>query len=278
MKYALISDIHANRPALEAVLADIQARSDIEAVYHLGDLVGYAPWPNEVIDMIRRAGIAGVSGNYDSTVALQYKHCGCRSENPHQEELAHQSFAWTLEHTSDDAKRWLRTLPFRIDIRPFGGHLSGPTIRLVHGNNVLSTVYVTEDRTDDVLTRMAESMGAKAGDVICFGHTHRPWHRSVGDIHFVNTGSVGRPKDGDPRAGYVILTVTEPGVVVDFIRVQYDIEDAARGILASDLPDEFADFLRTGGKAPAPSIQTGLVSTPTSPLEGSRTRRGDRPQ
>jgi len=251
MKYALISDIHANRPALEAVLADIDARPDIEAVYHLGDLVGYAPWPNEVIDMIRRAGIAGVSGNYDSTVALHAKHCGCRSENAQQEALAHQSFSWTLEHTSEDAKRWLRTLPFRIDIRPLGGHQSGPTVRLVHGSHVLSTVYVTEDRPDGFLTRMAEGMGAKAGDVICFGHTHKPWHRTVSDIHFVNTGSVGRPKDGDPRAGYVVLTVSEGEAGIELVRVDYDIEAAARAIITSELPDEFADFLRTGGKTPS---------------------------
>jgi len=67
MKYALISDIHANLPALEAVLADIDRRSDVEAVYHLGDLVGYAPWPDEVVALLRQRGIAGIAGNYDST-------------------------------------------------------------------------------------------------------------------------------------------------------------------------------------------------------------------
>jgi predicted phosphodiesterase len=144
-------------------------------------------------------------------------------------------------------------LPFRIDIRPFGGHLAGPTIRLVHGNHVLNTVYVTEDRSDDFLASMADGMGAKAGDVIAFGHTHKPWHRVVGGVHFVNTGSVGRPKDGDPRACYVLLIVNESGVAVEFQRVAYDVEEAARGILASELPGEFADFLRTGGKPSAAS-------------------------
>lgn len=259
MKYTLISDVHANRPALEAVLADIHSRHDVDAVHHLGDLVGYAPWPNEVVEMIQRAGITGVSGNYDSTVALHYKHCGCRAENAHEEELAHQSFSWTLEHTSDAAKRFLRVLPFRIDLRPLGGHQSGPTVRLIHGNNVLSTVYVTQDRTDEFLGRMAEGMGARAGDVICFGHTHKPWYRAVGDIHFVNTGSVGRPKDGDPRAGYVILTISESGVDVQFVRVEYDVEQAARGILASGLPGELADFLRTGGR---PSARSDTASAP----------------
>ncbi len=247
MRYLLLSDVHANRPALDAVLRNAATHDDIAGMYHLGDLVGYAPWPNEVIEMIRAAGIPGVSGNYDTTVATGYKHCGCRSENAAQEELAHQSFTWTLEHTSEDSKRWLAALPFRLDVRPFGGHQAGPTIRLLHGNNTLNTVYLTEDRTDEFLGTMAERMGARAGDIIAFGHTHKPWHRVVNEIHFINTGSVGRPKDGDPRAGYVLLTVNVSGVAVEFVRVEYDVEAAARAILESALPNEFADFLRNGG-------------------------------
>jgi predicted phosphodiesterase len=247
MRYLILSDVHANLPALDAVLQDAKTKGDFTATYHLGDLVGYAPWPNEVVALLRDAGISGVAGNYDSTVATKYKHCGCRSEDAHQEELAHRSFAWTLEHTSPETKQYLGGLPFRIDIRPYGGHVSGPTIRLLHGNQVLNTVYVTDDRSDDFLAKMAEGMNARPGDVICFGHTHKPWHRVVGDVHFVNTGSVGRPKDGDPRACYVELVVNESGVAVEFLRVAYDVEAAARAIIDSDLPDEFADFLRTGG-------------------------------
>src|SRR5947209_4285123 len=147
MKYALISDVHANLPALEAVLADITAQQDGDAVYHLGDLVGYAPWPNEVVARIARDAIAGVAGNYDSTVATDYKHCGCRYEDPRQEELSHLSYAWTRETTSASTKRLLGSLPFRIDLRPLGGHVAGPTVTLVHGNHTLNTVYVTEDRS-----------------------------------------------------------------------------------------------------------------------------------
>lgn len=80
MRYALLSDVHANLPALEAVLEDIDGRPDVDAVYHLGDLVGYASWPNDTVDLIRRRGIAGVAGNYDSTIGTDYKHCGCRYE------------------------------------------------------------------------------------------------------------------------------------------------------------------------------------------------------
>lgn len=249
MKIALLSDVHANLPALEAVLADIEGRGDIESTYHLGDLVGYAPWPNEVVDLLRERGIAGVSGNYDSTVATHYKHCGCRYEDARQEELSHLSYAWTLEHTSPASKRFLGGLPFRLDLRPLGGHLGGPRVILVHGNPVLNTVYWTEDRPDSFALQMAEQAGAKAGDVIAFGHTHKPWQKEIGGIHFVNTGSVGRPKDGDPRAGYVLLDVgVDQPVHAEFVRVPYDVERACEAIVQSTLPDDFADYLRTGGK------------------------------
>lgn len=230
-------------------MRDIDTKGALAGRYHLGDLVGYAPWPNEVVAMIRDAGTPGVAGNYDSTVATSYKHCGCKYEDPRQEALSHESFAWTLAHTSNDAKAFLGSLPFRIDIRPLGGHVAGPTIRLVHGNHALNTVYVTADRSDDFLANMGKQMGAREGDVVCFGHTHKPFHRVVEGVHLVNTGSVGRPKDGDPRAGYVLLDVTEQGVDVEFVRVEYDVEAAARGILESTMPDDFADYLRTGGSA-----------------------------
>lgn len=247
MRYALISDIHSNLPALHAVLQDVARRSDIDATFHLGDLVGYAPWPNEVIILLRGKEIYGVAGNYDSTVAADYKHCGCKYEDPHQEQLSHLSYEWTRRHCSAETKRFLAQLPFRLDLRLRGGHASGPTMILVHGTPTLNTLYWTEDRPDSFCAKMVRTAGAKEGDVICFGHTHKPWHREVEGIHFVNTGSVGRPKDGDWRAGYVLLDVRQERPAVEFVRVDYDLERAMDGIRNSDLPDEFADYLRTGG-------------------------------
>lgn len=251
MRYALISDIHANLPALRAVLADVAARPDVAATYHLGDLVGYGPWPDETVALLRELAVAGIAGNYDSTVGTDYKHCGCRYEDPRQEELSHVSFEWTKRHASADTKRFLAGLPFRIDLKPSGGHAPGPTVILVHGTPTLNTLYWTEDRPDSFCLTMARHAGAKAGDVLCFGHTHVPWHRAVEGIHFVNTGSVGRPKDGDWRAGYVLLDVGDGDPRVEVVRVEYDIDEAMRGIRSSELPDDFADYLRTGGKLAA---------------------------
>jgi predicted phosphodiesterase len=248
MRYALISDIHANLPALEAVLADIAAQPGLAGTWHLGDLVGYAPWPNEVVARIAEAGIPGVSGNYDSTVATDYPHCGCRYEDAEQERLSHLSYEWTRAHVTPETKGMLGALPFRIDLLPEGGHISGaPRLVMVHATPTINTLYWTEDRPDDFCLKMAGHAGLKAGDVIAFGHTHMPWDREVEGMRLVNTGSVGRPKDGDWRAGYVVLDVSDAGVQVGFERVEYDIERAMEGVMKSDLPNAFAEYLRTGG-------------------------------
>jgi predicted phosphodiesterase len=247
MRYALISDVHANLPALDAVLADIDQRADADAVYHLGDLVGYSSQPNEVVGRLRERAIAGIAGNYDSTVATDYKHCGCKSESPRQEELAHVSYEFTRRACTSETKRFLGGLPFSLDLRPLGGHVAGPRLVLVHGTPTLNTLYWTEDRSDDFCLKMAATVGLVAGDVIAFGHTHKPWHRAVEGIHFVNTGSVGRPKDGDWRAGYVRVELGGGEPHVEFVRVAYDIEATIAGVRAAGLPEDFTDFLRSGG-------------------------------
>ena len=187
MRYALISDIHANLPALEAVLFDIAAQPELAGTWHLGDLVGYAPWPNEVVARIAEAGIPGVGGNYDSTVATDYPHCGCRYEDAEQERLSHLSYEWTRAHVTPETKRMLGALPFRIDVLPEGGHISGaPRLVMVHASPTINTLYWTEERPDDFCLKMAAHAGLKAGDVIAFGHTHKPWDREVAGIRFVN--------------------------------------------------------------------------------------------
>lgn len=249
MKYALISDIHSNLPALEAVLEDIDGRGDVRAVYHLGDLVGYAPWPDEVAALVRERRIPGIAGNYDSTTANDYKHCGCKADSPRGEELSHMSYEWTRENVSPETKGYLGELPFRMDIRPRGGHASKPQMILVHGTPTLNTLYWTEDRPDSFCSKMAKAAGAREGDLIAFGHTHKPWTREVEGVRFVNTGSVGKPKDGDWRACYALVEVGEETGGVEFARVEYDIERTVAGIVESGLPDEFGEMLRTGGSA-----------------------------
>lgn len=247
MRLALISDIHANLHALSAVFGDIAFRGLEADTYHLGDLVGYGPHPDETVEMISGRGITGVAGNYDSTVAHGNEHCGCKYEDAEQARLAQESYEWTLSNTAQRTKDRLGRLPFRIDVQPSGGHRPGPRVILVHGTPTLNTVYWHEHRSDDFCLKMAAVAGARSGDVIAFGHTHIPWFRVVEGIGFVNAGSVGRPKDGNPGACYALVDLSGDAPAVDFIRVDYDLAAAAREIRESSLPDFFADYLEAGG-------------------------------
>jgi predicted phosphodiesterase len=241
VRYALIGDVHANLPALEAVLADLAAREP-DVVYHLGDLVGYAPWPNQVVERVRSLGIAGIAGNYDSMIATGYDASG-------QDESARGIFEWTARETSEESRRFLASLPFLLTARPLGGHAAGPSLTMVHGTPALNTTAWWPHLADELHLEMAGKVGAEVGDVVACGHIHRPWYREIGGVHFVGIGSVGRPKDGDWRACYALVELAASGVRVEFVRVEYDVERAARAIRESPLPDHLADFLRTAGAA-----------------------------
>lgn len=233
MHVAFFSDIHSNLPALEAVLADI-AVGRVDERYALGDLVGYAPWPNEVLERLQDEGITSVLGNYDEGTGFGKDECGCAYSNPIEEALGDQSFAWTKAHTSDANKAWLRSLPREIRFEA-----DGKRYLLVHGSPRRINEYLYEDKPDATFARIAE--GANADVIVC-GHTHRPYDKTVGAFRFINDGSAGKPRDGDPRACWVLLD-TATGAV-EFRRVEYDVEGTAKAILASDLPDEFAAQVR----------------------------------
>lgn len=248
MRIALLSDVHGNLPALEAVWADVERRGP-DAIYHLGDLVGYGPWPNEVVGFLHERAVAGVAGNYDSTVAADYAHCGCRYEDPEQERLSHVSFEWAKAQVTPATRRALAALPFRIDLQPRGGHAGGPRLTLVHGSPTLNTLYWTEDRPDRFFLQMAEQAGLKPGDAIAYGHTHVPYVKALAGVTFVNTGSVGKPKDGDPRASWALLTVGPDGQVsAEIRRTEYDVDATRRAIEATGLPVRLAELLASGGR------------------------------
>lgn len=233
MRIAFFSDIHANLPALDAVLHDIAAVG-VDARYVLGDLVGYAPWPNQVVERLQAEGIPGVLGNYDEGTGFDADECGCAYTNPVEKALGDQSFAWTKAHASDANKAWLRSL-----VREIRFDADGLRFLLVHGSPRRINEYLYEDKPDSTFARIAD--GADADVIVC-GHTHRPYEKTVAGVWFVNDGSAGKPKDGDPRASWALLDTTARSV--EFRRVEYDVERTAEAILASDLPDEFAAQVR----------------------------------
>jgi predicted phosphodiesterase len=254
MKIALFSDIHANIDALRPVLDDIYARQP-DAVYCLGDLVGYAPYPNEVIELIRSKGIPVIAGNYDQGVGLYSDDCGCAYKTDEDESRGVDSITFTNRMITKENRAYLRSLPAHLRLE-FGVNGNPWNLLLVHGSPRKINEYLFEDRAEKSLLRMMKNADAH---IIAFGHTHKPYHKKIEDEdgsfrHAINIGSVGKPKDGDPRACYVMLewdndlNLNDPvNLKVDFIRVEYDVEKAAKAVEESLLPNPFADMLRNGG-------------------------------
>jgi putative phosphoesterase len=239
-RIAIFSDLHGNSTATEAVLAAIDAERP-EAAFCLGDLVGYGACPNETIALTRERGIPTIMGNYDDGVGFDRDDCGCAYKDKEEEARGQQSLLWTRHVTTTDNKAYLRTLLPEIRFEA-----EGKRFRLVHGSPRRMNEYLFADRDPRSLERIAQQADT---DVLLFGHTHKPWVREIGGVLCINAGSVGKPKDGDPRAAWALLTVEagEP-VQVEIRRVPYDISGMAAAIRAADgLPDHFATDIETGG-------------------------------
>jgi putative phosphoesterase len=233
-RVAVITDIHANLPALEAALERIEVLG-IESVYCGGDLVGYGPDPDAVCALVRDRGIPAIYGNYDFAIARDLEDCGCAYVTPADRDLGERSVAWTLAHTSDESKAFMRELPF--DLRFSVG---ASAVHLVHGSPRKVNEYLFEDKPARLFERLA---AAEDADVLVFGHTHKPWVRSYGAVRFVNCGSVGKPKDGDPRGAFAVLDARSGSLDVTIERVEYDAGAVAAAVRAAGLPAELADKL-----------------------------------
>jgi len=258
---ALFSDIHANLAALEAVLADI-GLAGISERYCLGDLVGYGPEPEAVVHLLSTSGIPVIQGNYDEGVGNRRGECGCYYATEQAKADGAASYAFTDAALSDESAAWLAALPGQIAFEEVGTR-----VLLVHGSPRKVNEYLMPDRTESQLARLAAAAGA---DVVCHGHVHLAFHRSfesgeAGRIHYVSTGSAGKPKDGDPRASWVELVLGSADEVRDHAgadvaagpagasetwvgcvihRVEYDVESVAADMLSKGLPVTLGDALR----------------------------------
>ena len=256
MKIVLFSDIHANLPALDAFFNHLETTKP-DAVYCLGDLVGYNIWPNEVIQEIRKRGIPTIAGNYDYGVGLSSDDCGCAYKTEEDSAMGAQSISFTNQIIKDYERLYLRTLPAHLQLE-FQLNNDPLFLLLVHGSPRKINEYLFEDREEKSMLRILENAHA---DILFFGHTHKPYHRifeyeienQKAYRHAINIGSVGKPKDGDARGCYVMLTLEEnsskfikDSVQVDFHRFEYDIEKAALAVENSILPNAYAEMLRKG--------------------------------
>jgi predicted phosphodiesterase len=245
MRIALIADLHANLPALRAVLADV-ATIGCDAVWCAGDVVGRGPHPNEVVDELRRLEIPTVQGNWDEAVSMNREQSGTIWSTPDAEDRGRRSLAWTSAQLSEENRSWLRRLPLsqRLDVE-------GRTALLFHGTPLKQNEYLWADRPSRYFARIASD---EADDLFCFGHTHESFHRVVGQSHFVAAGSVGCGTVDSPRARYAVIYVADADIVVGFRSVDYDHAQTLRDLEVAGLP---SDLLREPPVA-HPTVDAGL--------------------
>jgi len=235
MRVAIVSDIHGNLTAFDAVLADIQRRAP-DVVLHGGDLALMGPQPAEVIDRVRELGWPGVVGNTDEVLWRP-------EEQAHQGELAPKLGALlslifreyapaTQELLGEERVAWLRGLPAEQRLED---------LVLVHAAPDDLWRAPAPDADDDELSAVYAPLGAA---VAVYGHIHRPYTRALGRLTVANSGSVGMPWDGDPRASYLLI---EDGHL-QVVRVRYDVEREVALLRGSGYPDapRLAEMRRRG--------------------------------
>ena len=226
MRIAIIGDVHANLPALRAVIGDI-ARIGAEAIYCVGDVVGRGPHPNEVVEELRRLEIPTVQGNWDEAIGMDREQTGANFTNADGEHEGHASMRWTAETMTDENRAWLRQLPATMRVT-----IAGRSVYLFHGSPLRANEYLWSSRPSRVLARIASD---EADDLFAFGHTHEAFHRVVGHAHFVAAGSVGCGTEGDARARYAVVYFGEPDIAIGFRSVDYDHVSVVRDMAAASL-------------------------------------------
>jgi putative phosphoesterase len=236
MKLAIIADIHANMVALDAVLGDIDTQK-VDQTICVGDLVGYATFPNEVINRLREREIFTIQGNYDESVAEDLFACGCDYKDPKALEHAGMSLVWSQEHVTPENKEWLKQLP-----KEHRMIVEGKEVYIVHGSPRKNNEYLYEESE-----AIGEIFRDYTFDLLLCGHTHKPFMKVIDGRCIVNAGSAGKPKHGNPRATYVIVSIDHQSISFTVREVSYDFEKTASAIDAEpEMPSEFADLFRTG--------------------------------
>jgi putative phosphoesterase len=236
MRITLIADIHGNLPALQAVLQHAQNYYAAKKILNLGDMIGYGPFPDEVVKAIRGIQFINILGNYDKKVLSKAnrKEGWQKIKSPDKRQL----FAWTYHALSKSSRKYLRSLPESKKIT-----LSGKTIMMTHGSPDSHTEHLLPDMPK---ARFSELAGIAGTDIVLSGHSHQAYSEDVDGTLFVNPGSVGRPDDGDPRASYAILTIEGDEVSIEHFRVPYDIMASVRRMRQTGLPLVFTKILREG--------------------------------
>jgi predicted phosphodiesterase len=236
---AVFGGIYSNYLALESALADCRRRG-IDALFCLGDLGAFGPYPDRVFPLLKEHGVQCIQGNCDNSIANELADCQCGYTDPRDNHFARRSYAYTLAHTSCTNRKWMKDLPSRRRLT-----LGGKRLLLCHGSPRRMNEFLWESTTSThFLDRLADTHEA---DIILATHTGIKWHRRLtGGRQFINVGVLGRPEnDGKTNVWYAVLTAGAD-VTVEFVPVVYDHERLGHDMRAENLPEEFIATVLTG--------------------------------
>lgn len=241
IQIAVFSDVHGNLPALEAVLKDIEERG-IHQKFCLGDLVDFAPWGNEVIQKIRDLHIPCLMGNHDERIAFDLPVFPLSKHSEEETRARFIAIDHSKQHITIEHKKFLSELPFHLKLHYKTGRKHW-SIQLVHSSLESNDTYLYESENDEVFMKMLER---SSSDLIVMGHTHLSFKKQFGNKKWaVNCGSVGRSKEENRLASYLILTLDEEQILPEIVQLNYPVEETVRQIQESGIPDFYASFLKT---------------------------------
>ena len=235
MRAALIGDIHANLPALEAVLNDARSR-EADVIWNVGDFVGYGAFPEDVVRSLRQAEAVSVLGDYDRKVLRVKKKKDKWKNTKRPEKLL--LFEWAYEHLTEESRKYLRSLP--REVRLAAGRFQ---VQLIHIPPGPTAWLMNPEAPPPPSSALTEN---ECPDLLAFGHTHRACARRDESTLLVNPGSIGRQDDGDPRARYAMLEFRDNSIHRGHHRVEYDVERAADAIQRARLPEALAEMVLRG--------------------------------
>lgn len=237
---ALLGGIYSNHLALAAALQIAEARK-ADAVIALGDFGGFGPHPNRALEILRAAGVAALSGNYEQSLAGAADDCGCGYTDPRDNHYAQISYDYTRAHTAPEHTRWMATLPSHLRLT-----VAGRRVLLCHGSPRRVNEFLWSSTTPTPFIRRL--LAEHDADVIACTHTGIHWQRFVEEGRgVVNVGALGRPaNDGATHVWMTMLEDVGGRLVAEHVRVPYDQERLAAEMRAEALPEEFVETVLTG--------------------------------
>lgn len=239
MQIAIFSDVHGNLPALEVVLNDIEERG-IHQKFCLGDLVDFAPWGNEVIEKVKSLNIPCLMGNHDERIAFDIPVIPLSKHSEEETAARFLAIDHSKKYITEENKKYLSELSFHLKLNYKVGKKHW-NIQLVHSSLESNDTYLYESENDETFTDLLIN---SQSDLVIMGHTHLSFKKYFDGKWAINAGSVGRSREDNRLASYVILTLDEEKITPEIIKLEYPLEEVAQKIEESEIPNYYASFLR----------------------------------